>query len=39
VLYVCIGPLGMVGAVAGSVAQILGRLTANLFLLAAARQR
>ena len=39
VLYVCIGPLGMVGAVAGSVAQILGRLTANLFLLAAARSK
>jgi hypothetical protein len=39
VLYVCIGPLGMVGAVAGSVAQILGRLTANLFLLTASRAK
>jgi len=39
VLYIGIGPLGMAGAVAGSIAQILGRLAANLFLLAAARQR
>jgi hypothetical protein len=39
VLYVCIAQLGMIGAVAGSIAQILGRLAANLFLLAAARQR
>jgi hypothetical protein len=39
VLYVGIGPLGLVGAVAGSIAQILGRLAANLFLLGAARQR
>ena len=39
VLYVGIGPFGLVGVVAGSIAQILGRLAANLFLLAAARQR
>jgi hypothetical protein len=39
VLYIGIGPLGMAGAVAGSIAQILGRLAANLFLLAAARQK
>lgn len=39
VLYVCIAQFGMIGAVAGSVAQILGRLAANLFLLAAARRR
>jgi len=38
VLYVCIAQFGMVGAVAASIAQILGRLAANLFLLAAARQ-
>jgi progressive ankylosis protein len=37
VLYVCIAEFGMVGAVAGSIAQILGRLAANLFLLTAAR--
>jgi progressive ankylosis protein len=37
VMYVCIGPFGMIGAVAGSIAQILGRLAANLFLFAAAR--
>lgn len=37
VLYAGIGPLGMVGAVAGSIAQIVGRLAANLFLLGAAR--
>jgi hypothetical protein len=37
VLYLGIGPFGMVGAVAGSIAQILGRLAANVFLLGAAR--
>ncbi len=33
VLAACIGWLGMIGAVAGSVAQISGRLVSNLFLL------
>ena len=37
-LFVCIGWLGMVGAVAGSVAQISGRLASNGFLFAAARK-
>jgi hypothetical protein len=37
VLYQCIGRFDMVGAVAGSVAQIVGRLAANGFLFAAAR--
>jgi hypothetical protein len=37
VLFVCIGWLGMVGAVAGSVAQISGRLASNLFLIKASR--
>jgi hypothetical protein len=37
VLYVCIGRFDMVGAVAGSVAQVIGRLAANLFLFGAAR--
>jgi hypothetical protein len=37
VLYVCIARFDMIGAVAGSVAQMAGRLAANLFLLAAAR--
>ena len=32
VLFACIGWLGMIGAVAGSVAQISGRLASNLFL-------
>jgi len=32
VLFACIGWLGMIGAVAGSVAQITGRLASNLFL-------
>jgi progressive ankylosis protein len=36
-LFACIGWLGMVGAVAGSVAQISGRLASNLFLLTASR--
>ena len=36
-LFACIGWLGMIGAVAGSVAQMSGRLASNLFLLAAAR--
>jgi len=31
-LFACIGWLGMIGAVAGSVAQITGRLASNLFL-------
>jgi hypothetical protein len=38
-LFVCVGWLGMIGAVAGSVAQISGRLASNGFLLAAARSR
>jgi hypothetical protein len=37
ILFVCIGWLGMVGAVAGSVAQISGRFASNLFLLGAGR--
>jgi hypothetical protein len=37
VLYLGIGSFGMVGAIAGSIAQILGRLAANLFLLVSAR--
>ena len=36
-LFACIGWLGMIGAVAGSVAQMSGRLASNLFLVAAAR--
>ena len=36
-LFVCISWLGMVGAVAGSVAQITGRLASNLFLFSASR--
>jgi hypothetical protein len=34
-LFTCIGWLGMIGAVAGSVAQVSGRLASNLFLFAA----
>jgi hypothetical protein len=37
ILFVCIGWLGMIGAVAGSVAQITGRLASNLFLFGASR--
>jgi hypothetical protein len=37
-LFVCIARLGMVGAVAGSVAQITGRLASNLFLFGASRR-
>jgi hypothetical protein len=37
VLFAGIGGLGMVGAVAGSVAQVSGRLASNLFLLGASR--
>ena len=37
VLYVCISRFDMIGAIAGSVAQMIGRFAANLFLLAAAR--
>ena len=37
VLFGCIGWLGMVGAVAGSVAQISGRLASNLFLFGVSR--
>ena len=37
VLAACIGWLGMIGAVAGSVAQISGRLVSNLFLLSVSR--
>jgi hypothetical protein len=37
ILFACIGWLGMVGAVAGSVAQISGRFASNLFLLGAGR--
>jgi hypothetical protein len=37
VLFVCIGWLGMIGVVAGSVAQISGRLSSNLFLFGASR--
>jgi progressive ankylosis protein len=37
VLFACIGWLGMVGAVAGSVAQMSGRLASNLFLFTASR--
>lgn len=36
-LFVCIGWVGIVGAVAGSVAQICGRLASNTFLLASSR--
>jgi len=36
-LFVCIGWLGMIGVVAGSVAQITGRLASNLFLFGASR--
>jgi hypothetical protein len=36
-LYVCISRFDMIGAIAGSVAQMIGRFAANLFLLAAAR--
>jgi len=37
VLYVCIGQFDMIGAIAGSVAQMIGRFAANLFLFAVAR--
>jgi len=37
VLYVCIGRFDMIGAIAGSVAQMIGRFAANLFLFAVAR--
>jgi hypothetical protein len=37
VLAACIGWLGMVGAVAGSIAQISGRLASNGFLFATVR--
>jgi hypothetical protein len=37
VLAACVGWLGMIGAVAGSVAQISGRLASNLFLFTASR--
>jgi hypothetical protein len=37
-LFACIGWLGMVGAVAGSVAQISGRIASNLFLVQASRK-
>ena len=37
-LFVCIGWLGMIGAVAGSVAQISGRLASNLFLFGVSRK-
>jgi hypothetical protein len=37
VLAACIGWLGMIGAVAGSVAQVSGRLVSNLFLLSVSR--
>ena len=37
VLAACIGWLGMIGAVAGSLAQISGRLASNLFLFTASR--
>ncbi len=36
-LWLCIGWLGMIGAVAGSVAQVSGRLASNLFLFSASR--
>ena len=36
-LWLCIGWLGMIGAVAGSVAQVSGRLASNLFLFGASR--
>jgi len=36
-LFVCIGWLGMIGAVAGSVAQISGRFASNLFLFTTTR--
>ena len=36
-LFVCIGWLGMIGAVAGSVAQISGRFASNMFLFGAGR--
>jgi hypothetical protein len=39
VLFVCIGWLGMIGVVAGSVAQISGRLSSNLFLFGASRSK
>jgi hypothetical protein len=35
ILFACIGWLGMIGAVAGSVAQVSGRLASNLFLFTA----
>ncbi|MCU0251846.1 MAG: hypothetical protein MUE61_16710, partial [Vicinamibacterales bacterium] len=38
-LFVGIGWLGMIGVVAGSVAQISGRLSSNLFLLGASRSK
>jgi hypothetical protein len=37
VLYVCISRFDMIGAIAGSVAQMIGRFAANLFLFAVAR--
>jgi len=37
VLFACIGWLGMSGVVAGSVAQVAGRIASNLFLLAVSR--
>jgi hypothetical protein len=37
ILFACIGWLGMIGAVAGSVAQVSGRLASNLFLFTASR--
>ena len=39
ILFVCIGWLGMIGVVAGSVAQISGRLSSNLFLFGASRSK
>ena len=36
-LFICIGWLGMIGVVAGSVAQLSGRLSSNVFLFAASR--
>jgi progressive ankylosis protein len=37
VMFACVGWLGMVGVVAATIAQIIGRLGSNLFLLAASR--
>ena len=37
ILFFCIGWLGMIGAVAGSVAQVSGRLASNVFLFSASR--